>query len=745
MEIRLLGPVQLVGAGGIPAGIGGPKERAALAVLALHANQAVSEDRLIDALWGNDPPRTAARTLQSHVSRLRRAFHEEAADVFSLEAQAGGWILRTPIDAVDIARFEALLAKGRQAVAQSDHLAAALAFGDALRLWRGRALDEFADEPWAAGDAVRLEELRVLALEERIEAELACGRHHELVGDLEAACRTHPLRERLWGQRMVALYRAGRQADALRAFQELRRTLSEELGIDPNPALARLENAILTQSPTLDWLPPADRVSNASAPSSDLPGAGGRGPSGVPAGVSAGRSPERTNVASVVTLLFTDIVSSTELMSRLGDELFEEMRRSHFHMLREAVSEAGGSEVKNLGDGLMAAFPSAVDALSCAVAIQQAVARHNARALDRQFTVRVGLHIGEPIRDEADFFGMSVVIAKRLCDRAQGNEIMASKLVADLVGSRGGFRFDDVGLLSLKGITDDIAACTVGWTQDVRRPLPAALVALQESSFVGREPELAQLEAAFERARAGEREVVLIAGEPGIGKTTLAVRLASAAGEHGAIVLFGRCDEESLVPFQPFVEAVTHYIESTPVEELRRQLGGQGADLALLVPMIARRLPELAGVQRSGAETERFRLFEAVSNLFDAIGTDGPIVLVLDDLHWADRPTLQLLTHVIRKVTTAPLLIVGTYRDTDLVRTHPMAETLVELRRANLVERVPLRGLSREDVIAMVAGAAPVSSADVALGGALWQETEGSPLFLREILRHLAETGAVVR
>jgi tetratricopeptide (TPR) repeat protein len=379
------------------------------------------------------------------------------------------------------------------------------------------------------------------------------------------------------------------------------------------------------------------------------------------------------------------------------------------------------------------------------VAIQQAVARHNAGTGDRQFTVRVGLHIGEPIREEADYFGMSVVIAKRLCDRAEGGVIMASKLVADLVGTRGGFVFDDVGLLALKGISDEIAACTVGWKLDNRRPLPAALVALQESSFVGRDAELAQLEAAFNRARAGARDVVLIAGEPGIGKTTLAVRLASAAGEQGAVVLFGRCDEESLVPFQPFVEAVAHYLEATPVEELRRHLGGQGADLALLVPTVARRLPELAGVQRSGAETERYRLFEAVSSLFDAIGADTPIVLVLDDLHWADRPTLQLLTHVIRKVTTAPLLIVGTYRDTDLVRTHPMAETLVELRRANLVERVALRGLSRDDVIAMVSGGGAPTAADSALGGALWHETEGSPLFLREILRHLAETGATIR
>ena len=697
--------------------VGGAKERAALALLALHANHIVSEDRLVDALWPNEPPRTAIRTLQSHLSRLRQLL----SDGLALESQAGGWMLLAHPDGVDTVRFETLLARGRGAAAAGDQLGAALAFGDALRLWRGRALDGLADASWAVAESARLEELRLTALEERIEAELACGRHHEVIGDLEGACRTHPLRERLWGQRMLALYRSGRQADALRAYQQLRRTLVEELGIEPNPAVVRLEQAIVTQSPTLEWRPTAIERTR------PMPGNGAR------------------SGAGLVTLLFTDIVGSTELLGRLGDAAFEEVRRSHFHLLRDAVDVAGGSEVKNLGDGLMAVFPSAVDALGCAVAIQQAVARHNRRAGEQRFAVRVGLHVGEPISDEADFFGLSVVIAKRLCDQAEGGQIVASRLVADLVGARGVFRFLDVGLVDLKGIAEPVAACTLEWNEQASRPLPPSLVALQEAAFVGREPELEKLQRAWDRAQATAREVVLIAGEPGIGKTTLAVRLATAAWEQGAVVLFGRCDEESVVPFQPFVEAVVHYIDTTPPDELRRQLGPQAADLALLVPTIVGRLPELARVERSGAETERYRLFEAVSHLVATVAGDAPLVLVLDDLHWADRPTLQLLTHVIRRVAAASVLIVGTYRDTDLVRTHPMAETLVELRRANVVERVPLRGLSQADVVRMVAGTAEPSPADRALGGALWQETEGNPLFLREILRHLAETDAIVR
>ncbi|MBV8160534.1 MAG: AfsR/SARP family transcriptional regulator [Acidimicrobiia bacterium] len=248
MQVRLLGPLEVLGDEGEPVALGGAKERALLAALAVHRGQVLSEDRLVDTLWGGEPPRTAARTLQSYLSRLRKALN--GADV-RLESHRGGWALRVAPDAVDVTRVEAVAADARSRAASGDQLGAALAFGEALQAWRGRPLEEFADQPWAVLEATRLEELRQLLVEERIDAELACGRHAELAGQLEALCRTHPLRERLWGQRMLALYRSGRQAEALRVYQELRRTLGEELGIDPNPTVARLEQAILSHDPAL--------------------------------------------------------------------------------------------------------------------------------------------------------------------------------------------------------------------------------------------------------------------------------------------------------------------------------------------------------------------------------------------------------------------------------------------------------------------------------------------------------------
>ncbi|HWW53946.1 MAG TPA: BTAD domain-containing putative transcriptional regulator, partial [Acidimicrobiales bacterium] len=724
MQVQLLGPLELVDGDGALVGIGGPKERALLAILAIHANRTVSEDRLVDALWGDEPPRTATRTLQSHLSRLRKVLVDAArppdkGDVV-LESGPAGWILRLARDALDITRVEALVADGRAAAARRDHLGAALAFADSLRPWRGRPLDEFADQPWAALESRRLEEVHQLIVEERVDAELACGRHAELVGELSAICRTHPLRERPWGQRMLALYRSGRQADALRVCQELRHTLAEELGIDPSPAIIRLEQAILTQDPTLEL--------EAASPA-----------------VSVLTGQVSTSASGVVALLFTDIVASTELLGRLGDDDYDQLRRDHIRMLRDSIAAAGGAEVKNLGDGLMVVFSGAVDALSCAVSIQQAVAKHNRRAGERGLAVRVGLHAGEAVRDDGDYFGTPVVVAKRLCDAAGPGEIVASQLVRELVGSRGGFEFVELERLELKGLGAPVAACRLAWVEQATRPLPTTLANLREAAFVGREREIGELEAAWRRAQQGRREVVLVAGEPGIGKTTLAVHLAHVAWQAGAVVLFGRCDEESIVPFQPFVESVSQYVDSTPPDHLRAQLGAQAADLALLLPGIARQLPELVGIAGTGAETERYRIFEAIAGLFATIGNESPIVLLLDDLHWADRPTLQLLQHLIRRGADLPLLIVGTYRDTDLVRTHPMAETLVDLRRANLVARIPLRGLSSDDVLSLIAGDNDPMPADKELAEALWQETEGSPLFLREILRHLAETGGVSR
>jgi len=723
MKVRLLGPIQVEGDGAELLATGGPKERALLAVLAVRANQAVPEDVLADALWGDELPQTPGRALQVVVSRVRRSLGSAGG---ALESHRGSWLLRLAEPELDVAVVDGLVRRGREANAQGDHVGAALAYADALREFRGRPLEEFADAPWATVEIARLEELRQFIVEERVEAELACGRHAELAGELEAICRLHPLRERVWGQRMIALYRSGRQADALRAFQELRRTLRDELGIAPSPALVRLEQAILSQSASLELVPnpPIQAVPRVAPEPSVAPA--------VPTG-------------GVVTFLFTDIVGSTELLSRLGDAAFDAIRRDHFTLLHETVVGAGGSAVKNLGDGVMAVFASALDALGCATAIQQAVARRNRRSRAEAFGVRVGLSIGEPIEDDDDYYGLAVVVAKRLCDWADPGRIVTSRLVADLVAARGSFEFEDLGELELKGIQAPVPACAVVWRESGARPFPPAMQTHVAGTFVGRETELGELADGWRRAQAGAVEVMMLAGEPGIGKTTLAARLAAMAWNEGGVALFGRCDEESVAPFQPFVEALAHYVTTTPPATLRAQLGAQAADLALLVPEVGRVLPEVMGVVPTGAETERYRVFEAVPALVRSISAEAPVLLVLDDLHWADRPTLQLLQHVIRRAAPAALFVVGTYRDTDLVRTHPMAEALADMRRANLVQRVPVKGLTELDVLALVTGGGNEAAGDAAFANALWSETEGSPLFLREILRHLDEAGMVER
>jgi predicted ATPase/DNA-binding SARP family transcriptional activator len=228
----------------------GGRERAVLVLLLASANRVVPAERLVEDLWAGRPPEGAAGALRVFISRLRRALREAGGETVVL-TKLPGYVIEVDGGALDAARFETLVAQARRSVARRDHEAAAATLRQALALWRGAALADAADAPLAQAEAARLEEERLAALEARVEADLACDRHVELVSELDGLTRVHPLRERLWGQRMVALYRCGRQADALRAYQQLRRLLAEELGLEPSPALARLESAILRQSPEL--------------------------------------------------------------------------------------------------------------------------------------------------------------------------------------------------------------------------------------------------------------------------------------------------------------------------------------------------------------------------------------------------------------------------------------------------------------------------------------------------------------
>ena len=250
MRFGILGPLLVVDDAGRELALGGLRQRAVLAVLLMHAGEALSSDRLIDELWGERPPATATKTLQVYVSNLRKALDEGV-----LLTRAGGYVLETGENGLDVARFEVLAGEGRRALAAGRPDVAVARLREALELWRGPPLADFAYEAFAQGERARLEETRLAALEDRIDAELALGEHARLVGELDALVREHPMRERFSAQLMLALYRSGRQAEALEAYQRVRAHLAEEQGLEPGPDLRTLQQQILDQAPTLDPSP----------------------------------------------------------------------------------------------------------------------------------------------------------------------------------------------------------------------------------------------------------------------------------------------------------------------------------------------------------------------------------------------------------------------------------------------------------------------------------------------------------
>src|SRR5215213_6932655 len=245
MEFRILGPVEVRDDGRVVR-LGGGKQRAVLALLLLNANRVVASERMIELLWGERPPPTAATALHGHISTLRKALGPDV-----IATRPPGYVLETAIGELDLERFERLRAEGRDALGRGDPGAAAERLRVALGLWRGEALADIGFEPFVQSEAARLEGLRLDAVQDRIEADLTTGRGAELVGELERLVAAEPLRERLWAQLMLALYRSGRQADALEAYRRARQTLVSELAIEPGPELRDLEGRILAHDPTL--------------------------------------------------------------------------------------------------------------------------------------------------------------------------------------------------------------------------------------------------------------------------------------------------------------------------------------------------------------------------------------------------------------------------------------------------------------------------------------------------------------
>ncbi|MCA1842267.1 MAG: AAA family ATPase, partial [Actinobacteria bacterium] len=532
VEFRILGPLDVLVQGRSLA-LGGRRERAVLTLLLLSLNRVVSSERLVDELWPDRPPKEALHSLRVAVSRLRKVLHEAAGDEV-LCTVSPGYVIRTDPDRLDLARFESLVAQARQAMGRNQPQAAGERLREALSLWRGTPLADLAEAPFAQAESARLEEARLAALEARVEADLASGRHAELPAELDSLTRAHPLRETLWEQRMLALYRSGRQADALRAFQELRRILGEELGIEPSARLAGLESAMLRQSPDLEWKP-----------------------------VEA--APDQTGSAA----LFSD-----------------------------------------------------------------------------------------------------------------------------------------------------------------RTP------------FVGREAELAELRRLVGRVRAGAGALVMVGGEPGVGKTRLAQEISSACAREGFQTFTGHCYEMAgAEPYVPVVEAYEQALaQAASPEAFRRFLGDEAPEIARLVPKLRRLCPDIPPPLDLPAEQERRFLFNSVWEVLARTARARPTLLVLDDIHWADEPTMLLIQHLAERIAEAPVLIVGLYRDSEVDVGRPLSRTFEELTRRRLARRLPLGRLPQENVAEMLralAGQEPPSG----LVEVIYGEAEGNPFFTEEVFKHLAEEG----
>lgn len=449
-------------------------------------------------------------------------------------------------------------------------------------------------------------------------------------------------------------------------------------------------------------------------------------------------------------VLFTDFVASTELRIRLGEERADELQRRHDSLLAEALAGHGGAVLKYLGDGVLATFESAAEGVAAAVAVQQAVSAHAAAHPGLAFSVRIGLSVGDVSLERDDVFGTAVVEAARLCTSANGGEIFVADIVRALARGRGGFVFEPIGELDLKGLPEPVPACKVTWAAleaDVGvAPLPPLLVGGATVEYVGREAVLARLRRSWSSVREGHSATVLIGGEPGIGKTRTSAEVAMRAHREGALVLYGRCEEGLNLPYQPFVEALDHHTRHVEAAELGRLPG----ELARLLPDLASRVRNLPPSLVSDPRTEEHRLLSAVSSwLVEASRAHG-IVLVVDDLHWATPPTVLMLLHVVREAAAtegARLMVIGTFRDSDLDPEHPFAHTLGDLAPVPGVLRIALRGLSDAEIARFLEEAAGHDLDDdgLLLARMLHAETEGNPFFVGEVIRHLIETGVVRR
>jgi DNA-binding SARP family transcriptional activator/tetratricopeptide (TPR) repeat protein len=693
-EFRLLGPLEVL-VDGRELELRRPMQRSLLALLLLRAGEVVSTDRLVEELWAGQPPKTAVGSLQNLVSELRKALGPDA-----VKTRAPGYVLAIEPARVDFHRFERLVAQvadTENAERRADLLRQALA------LWRGPPLADLAFEPFAQVAIARLEELRTAAREELVDAELELGRHAALVGELEALVLEHPLRERPRGQLMLALYRSGRQAEALEAYRTARETLVDELGIDPSPELQKLEQAMLRHDPQLDL-----RGRVASAPT----------------------EPDRRKM---VTLLFTDVVDSTSLSATLDPEVMRAVMKRYFDTVRTIVERHGGTVEKFIGDAAMAAFgipelheDDALRAVRAAEELHEAVAalnddlgRDHGLAIQIRSAITTGEVIaGDTATGEAFATGTALNVARRLHQSALPDEILLGTETETLV--REAVATEPVEPVDLGAALGRVPAFRFVALQHVPGGRPR-----HRARLIGRADELARLKAEFERVR-DERQsrVFTVLGEAGVGKSRLAAELGATLGTN-ARTLTGRCVSYGEgATYLPLAEIVRQAVPKRPQAAVAALLAGSED-----AEVVAQRVAEVAGLAHGVASTGE--VFWAIRRFLEGLAAERPLMLVLEDIHWAEPTLLDFIEYMQAWISGAPILVLC-------------------LARPELLEQRPgwagpdaflLERLSANDTATLVEELAGEEGLDDHTRARIVEIAEGNALFVEQL--HAYVTGDV--
>lgn len=427
-----------------------------------------------------------------------------------------------------------------------------------------------------------------------------------------------------------------------------------------------------------------------------------------------------------LTVLFTDLVGSTRIRTTLGERDAEDLWHRVEAVQTEAVTTERGRVVKSLGDGVMCVFPAAEHALRAAGRLVARLDRMSAR-LGTAVDARVGISAGDVRTLDDDVSGTPAVEAARLCAAAAGGQILVSDVVRVLAGTWSDHPLDDMGARTFKGLSAPIRCWSLEWRKLSEPPSrDIGLLVDDEFAFVGRRPELATLEQAWATARGGSRTAVLLAGEAGVGKTRLAVQIAQRVLDDGGLVLAGRCEQESTVPLEPVQHVLGAYAATADADMLRAAAWPFAPELARHIVAMATIVDD-AGARDSDPDAERFRLFAGVTNLLRAAGRRQPVLVIIDDLQWADAASWALTEHLLRTSDLGAVCVVTTFRDTGISDASARAAALQRLPGVTVVQ---LDGLPSDVLADLVAH----TSSDVD-PHQLWSRTGGHPFFAVELIR----------